>query len=80
MSRAIISKGIEMPRKNRAKVTSFGTEINLSETLDALEIGDSFVLDTHKMRNYALTMANRKGMQLTSEKQGTGKIRLWRAK
>jgi hypothetical protein len=73
-----IETGIQPPVRKRAVVTSFGTEIDLSKTLDEIQVDQSFVLDTAKMRTYALKRGHDKEVKLTSEKTEEGRYRIWR--
>lgn len=71
MTTPIIDDTTIFPRKRKAYVTQFGTLIDLHELLDNLKPGQSFPLDTEKMRTYALSLGNKKKISLQSWKEET---------
>lgn len=80
MPEAPIDKGLEIPPKKKAVVTSFGNPVDLNSTIDRLEPGDSFLVDEDWMRQRALMAGKQKSVNLTSRKQDgpEGKYRIWR--
>lgn len=77
---AVLMTGIEKPVRKTNAVTQYGVAIDLSATLDALEIDQCFDVDTLNMRKHAFTAATRKSITLTSEKQADGRYRIWRVR
>lgn len=76
---AALEKGVQKVGRPKAHVTSYGAEISLDATLDTIGEDESFVVDTDKMRKYALLRGRDKGLKLTSEKQ-ENRFRIWRCK
>jgi hypothetical protein len=73
-----LDSDVEIPKRKPAYITSYGTEFSLSDTLDNMEKGQSFVVDTSEMRKYVLKRARDKGIHTTSQRQIDGRYRIWR--
>jgi hypothetical protein len=71
VTQSIVDDTTSFPKKRKAYVTQFGNPINIHEMLDNLKVGQSFPVDDKKMRTYALSLGNKKGIILQSWKEQT---------
>ena len=71
-----IEKGITMPAPiEHGRAESVCKDIRA--TLEAMQAGDSFVIDSHREQTLALRTAQRMGLTVTTRKLNGGGVRVW---
>ena len=76
MPRAATESNVPEPAE-RSSVTQFGVRINPTESLRALQIGQSFLVDTKRCRATVVSTAYRLDISIRTAKDGD-KFRIWR--
>lgn len=66
-----------VPPRTVASITSFGVAISPTESLRALKVGQSFLVDDKRSRSSVVSAAYRLDMKIQTAKDGD-KFRIWR--
>lgn len=73
---APIETGVSIPP--RGITTSFGERISMFNTLRALKVGQSFVIDKHEWRSRVTASANNLNIPVQTHRLADGKLRVMR--